>query len=292
MSTLLDAMLNAGLTHAPRNPQAGVINRFPGAGKPASNRAAWLFLFEDGQGAVFGDYSQGWQEIWQAERETPLTADERRAMMQAADKARRERQAEREATYRAASELAERDWLGSYLESGFHEYLQSKRIKPHGVRRFGHALAVPVRDIDGNLTSLQTIAPNGSKRFFSGGKVKGGMFIIGTPSNENTIQICEGYATGATLFEETGNPTICAFNAGNLMPVAIAVCGKWPSAEIIICGDDDRLAETNTGRTKANEAAAACGGLVAFPSFPDNAPESLSDFNDLACWLGGREVVV
>ena len=36
-----------------------VLRRFPGAGKKKSNKSAWIRCFEDGKGAVFGDYSQG-----------------------------------------------------------------------------------------------------------------------------------------------------------------------------------------------------------------------------------------
>ena len=39
-------------------------------------------------------------------------------------------------------------------------------------------LLLPVRDISGTLQSLQYIAPDGTKRFLTGGKVQGGHFII------------------------------------------------------------------------------------------------------------------
>ena len=73
-------------------------------------------------------------------------------------------------------------------------------------------------------------------------------------------------------------------NAGNLKPVALALRGDYPDTEIIIAGDDDRLTVGNPGRTSANAAAAACGGLVTFPEWPAEAPQALSDFNDLAAW--------
>ena len=40
----------------------------------------------------------------------------------------------------------------------------------------------------------------------------------------------------------------------------------------------------NPGRAAANAAAAAVGGQVAFPEWPEGAPDDLTDFNDLANW--------
>ena len=73
-------------------------------------------------------------------------------------------------------------------------------------------------------------------------------------------------------------------NAGNLKPVALALKAEHHSIEIIIAGDDDRCTEGNPGRTAANAAAIAVGGLVAFPDWPNSAPDTLTDFNDLYRW--------
>jgi putative DNA primase/helicase len=100
------------------------------------------------------------------------------------------------------------------------------------------------------------------------------------------VVICEGWATGCTLAEdEPGARVLAAVDAGNLVPVAIAARHCWPSTEIVIAGDDDRLTEGNPGATKARAAAIAANGLLALPEWPENAPESLTDFNDLAVWL-------
>jgi putative DNA primase/helicase len=41
----------------------------------------------------------------------------------------------------------------------------------------------------------------------------------------------------------------------------------------------------NPGATKAKAAAIASGALLALPQWPEDAPEHLTDFNDLAVWL-------
>ena len=73
-------------------------------------------------------------------------------------------------------------------------------------------------------------------------------------------------------------------NAGNLKSVAMALRAEYHSVEIIIAGDDDRRTDGNPGRTAANAAAVAAGGLVTFPEWPADAPDTLTDFNDLAVW--------
>ena len=59
----------------------GKWNRFPGEGKKRSNRAGWCLLFPDCAGGVFGDYSTGLHEIWQADRKR-LQAPQERAEFQ------------------------------------------------------------------------------------------------------------------------------------------------------------------------------------------------------------------
>jgi putative DNA primase/helicase len=84
---------------------------------------------------------------------------------------------------------------------------------------------------------------------------------------------------------ESKLPVLVAFNAGNLIPVALTARKRWPDAELIIAGDDDRGKEGNPGATKARQAAIAASALVTLPQWPDDAPKHLTDFNDLACWL-------
>ena len=56
----------------------------------------------------------------------------------------------------------------------------------------------------------------------------------------------------------TPNVTIlAAIDAGNLQDVALGACRRWPTTELVIAADDDRLTKGNPGITKANAAAAA-----------------------------------
>ena len=88
----------------------------------------------------------------------------------------------------------------------------------------------------------------------------------------------------------TGYCVIAACNAGNLKPVATIIRHFLPHTELIVCADDDQLNPNNPGLTKGREAAIAAGALLSKPIWPNCAPTSLKDFNDLSCWLAEQEV--
>ena len=134
------------------------------------------------------------------------------------------------------------------------------------------------------LVNLQRIALDGGKRFLFGGRVRGCYSPMGRIAPGKPLCICEGWATGATLHQDGGYTVACAMNSGNLKPVALALRAEYHTTEIIIAGDDDRRTDGNPGRTAANAAAAIAGCLVTFPEWPADAPDTLTDFNDLAVW--------
>jgi putative DNA primase/helicase len=185
-----------------------------------------------------------------------------------------------------ASEAAAALWAQGEAANA-HPYLTTKGAKAYGVKVFGDALLIPIRDTAGKLHSLQTIDGDGDKRFHPGGRVKGCYHAIGKPSgNDGRLIVCEGYATGASIHEATGAAVAVAFNAGNLEAVAVALRAKYPAMQLVIAADDDHLTEGNPGLTKAKAAALAVRALVAVPSFPAGRPDKATDFNDLHALMG------
>ena len=172
-----------------------------------------------------------------------------------------------------------------------HPYLKRKQIKPvKGLKQDPTTgdLIVPIYCKNGNIISRQTINKEGDKYFLKDGQTKGGYFDFGE-TTENIV-ICEGFATGASIFEATGYRVRCGFNCGNLKEVAITTREEYPKAHIIIAGDDDHKTEGNPGRIKAIEAASSIDTSVVFPDFGENRPEKATDFNDLHC-LNGLDAV-
>ena len=282
MSNTIDefrqAMTAAGL-EAPDHIEPGRVIKFPGHQKSGSTKAAWCFMFDDLRGGVFGDYSTNMESTWQASNSAPYTPAERQAHLANIKAMKAQREADTLATQLQASETA----LQRFNEATpctQHAYTGMKGAQCYGVRiDAAGALLVPMRDTAGKLHSLQTITPDGDKRFHPGGRIKGCYHAIGKP--DGRIIVCEGYATGASIHEATGDAVAVAFNAGGLEPVALALHAKHPGLQIIIAADDDHLTDGNPGLGKATAAALAVGGLVAVPSFPADRSDKATDFNDL-----------
>ncbi len=291
LSNFRDAIRATGL-EPPDAIEPGKLHRFPGNGKRPSNRAGWCLLFDDGLGGCFGDWSSGLSETWQEKRNKPYSQAEGAAFARRVEEAKKQAEAGRRTRQADAAKRAVAIWNAATPAPSGHPYLIHKRVRPRSARIHNGALTLPIVDFTSRLTSLQFIATDGGKLLLSGGR-KQGYFIpvAGDMKKPTRVIICEGWATGCTLAED--EPTalvLAAIDAGNLEPVAVATRRRWPSAELVIAGDDDRLTADNPGASKALAAAIASGALLAFPQWPKDAPEHLTDFNDLAVWLAGGGV--
>jgi len=284
ISQFREAIRAAGL-EPPDVIEPGKLHRFPGIGKRNGNTAGWCKLFDDGLGGCFGDWSSGFSDNWQEKRDKPFSQSERTAFMRRVEEARKHAEAERQQQYADTAEKAASIWNAATPANDNHPYLVRKGTKANGTRVHQGALVIPVRS-GGELHSLQFINDDGSKRFLSGGRISGGYFSIGTIEGADALCIAEGFATGATIHQATGYPVAVAFNAGNLEQVAKAMRHKLPALPIIICADDDVDTEGNPGITKANHAALVIGAKLAIPSFGDQRPAGVTDFNDMATLLG------
>ncbi|MDP1647416.1 MAG: toprim domain-containing protein [Rubrivivax sp.] len=265
----------------------GTLHRFAPTGRRGDD-AGWYVLHLDGVPAgAFGCWRTGYVENWCAKRESELTPAERRQFAKRVAEMRRQREAE-QARRQADAATAALARLDAAPPAGDHPYLQRKAVRAYGIRVEGAALLVPMRTSDGKLHSLQTITPDGTKRFMHGGRVRGCYFAIGRPNG--ALIVCEGFATGATIHEATGQAVAVAFNAGNLEPVARALRAKFPCASILIAGDDDHRTAGNPGRTAAEQAALSVGGIAVLPLFPVPRAAEATDFNDLAAACGLQAV--
>ena len=283
LSQFQDAIRATGL-QPPRVIIPGKLHRFPGVGKRSGNTAGWCKLFEDCLGGSFGDWSTGFSENWRAQRENPFSFAERTAFKRRVEETRTQVEKERKEKYAKAREIALTIW-NSAEPAMFHEYLRCKQVLPMGIRvDQHHNLLVPLTD-GKEIHSLQFIQPDGTKRFLKGGKTRGMFYQIKPQTQPEKLLICEGFATGATLYMDTKLPVLVAFNACNLKSVALAARKRWPDAELIVTGDDDRETDGNPGAAKAREAAFSARALLALPQWPEDAPKHLTDFNDLNCWL-------
>ena len=223
------------------------------------------------------DYSTGLYEVWQAERATPYTKEERKAFAEQCERDRLNRERDRVEAQAKAARKARRFIDNAICADTVYAcmtYLIRKNIKAHGAKTGGSTgltgvLILPLYNEDGWLVNVQFIAPDGEKRFLSGGQKKACFWWLGKKTS--TILIAEGFATAASLYESTGNQVFIAYDAGNLIHVARIVRAKNPTSEIIIAGDND---VSGTGQTAARAAALAISCKYIIP------PTVGHDWND------------
>lgn len=271
-ATMLDAMGMAALAPAKAlelRPDGRLV-RYRVEGDKAGSRNGWAVL-HDGpmQAGAFGSWKTGATHSWCEARTKPPTPAERAELQRAVRAMQQAREAEQQAVQASARDRAGKLWRRSHPAHDGHPYLCAKGVQAIGVRQLREALLVPARDADGVLHTLQFISPDGSKRFLSGGRIRGCYFAMGRP--DRVLLLAEGLATGATLHEATGHAVAVAFNCGNLEPVARALRAKFPALRIVLCADNDQQTPGNPGVTYARAAARAVGGFLAIPRFEEIA---------------------
>lgn len=226
---------------------------------------AWYKACDNGDsyGGTVGHWRLNIKRNWSSRSRKEFTPAERAEYAARMAAQREKEQAERQQLHAEARKKAAVQWSQAQPADPSHPYLVKKSVGIHGIRQHGDSLVIPLRKADGTLTGLQFIKPDGSKKFLSGSEITGAYHTIGGKPTDS-ILIAEGYSTSATLFEISGQPTACAFNAGNLKPVALAIREKFPSITIIIAADADPV-----GIRSAESAAAAVGGSVVIPDFSE-----------------------
>lgn len=278
--TFRQAMQTAGIETDAAIIADGTLQRFHVAGDRSGSKNGWYVLHADDPAAgQFGCFKRGISETWCAKTYTTLSPEEKTrytAKMEAARKQRDEETAKLQADCRAW--CAER-WKQGKEATNAHPYLKRKGVHAYGLRLLRDAIMVPLYDTARNIHGMQFIGPDGEKKFKVGTAKQGHYFPIGKPK-EKTLLVCEGYATGASLHEATGQAVAVAFDAGNLKPVAEALRQKYPDFRLIICADNDQWGDSNTGVIKATEAALVVAGMLTIANIQDTTDKP-TDFNDL-----------
>lgn len=276
-------------------PPIELPGRFPGRDKKPSNKAGSAWLYQNCAGGEWKDHSTGecGQVFVNSKPDTRMSSTSK---YKPCAKESEQYRAIKAQKHRSASLEAKRTLDASTECPDDFPYLVRKGVTTGKNARFHNAnIILPVQCVaTGELLSLQSIDENGGKLFMAGGKTSGGATCCSETDLQHATQImvCEGWVTGRSIFEHF--PTsfvLAAFSAGNLLKVTTAAATRWPDKKLIIVGDDDRHTKGNPGATAAKKAALATGAALMLPDFPEDAPQHLSDFNDLCVWLAKGEVV-
>jgi phage/plasmid primase-like uncharacterized protein len=238
---------------------------------------------------VFGNW-KGYPErvVWSSKRResmSPIEVARLEAQIVEAKRLRDEALALQRAE---AATKAKASWAEAIPALPEYPYLAAKGIQPHGARVADGKLMIPVMNGD-DLVSLQYIDATGEKKFLFHGRTKGCFHVIGAEESD-IVRVAEGFATGATLHELTGDMVYVCFNTGNIMDVVGKAKDRHPEAIIIICGDDDHGTVGNPGRAKANAAGDVHRCAVVYPEFGKKAKDKDTDFNDMVRLYGADAV--
>lgn len=265
----------------------GRIHRFRGEDDKRGKKNAWYLAFDNPLVVTYGSWKDPDARYTFCESGETQPSDEDRKRIAAAMEQRKIEDAKRKR--RNAARIS-RIWEAA-TPAKRHKYLTAKQIKAHGARTFGKRLVIAMRNSQREVVGLQLIYPNGFKRYMKGSQPTGSYYGIGKPNG--TLYICEGFATGATVYELTGSAVAVAFSSGNLGSVTRAMRANLPDTKIVICADNDqwttiRIAagdQPNPGVYYATQAANQSGCELRIPEFSDVETKP-TDFNDLRALEG------
>ncbi|HHQ4573302.1 TPA: toprim domain-containing protein [Aeromonas veronii] len=253
-------------------------NRFHIVGDRSGTQNGWVKVIEPSKLFIFGSWKTGERFIWRANG--PAVPSYIRAQL--SQKAK-EAEAHRLAETKAKALVEAKEIWGAAEPPFQHAYLARKQISGVGARQFGSRLIVPVFNARSQLLSLQHIDESGNKRFHRSLSPKGGFLLLGpSPMPGAPILLCEGYATGVTLFENLGMSVAIAFSADNLLEVGRIIRSLFSRSKLWVCADNDHATAGNPGLTKARAAAYQLHGRLIVPP----TISGISDFNDLFCLSG------
>lgn len=141
-------------------------------------------------------------------------------------------------------------------------------------------LMIPQFNAQGELRSFETIGYQGAKYALKVGEKNGLSVALGQVKNGEPVIITEGYATGATLHEQTNRAVLVAFGKGGLLAVAQQIREHCPDSKIYIGADNDHSKTENVGLLDAQKVAqTVTNTYVLAPQF--DAGDKGKDWNDV-----------
>ena len=231
--------------------QTGKIQRFSTNGK-RGDLAGWCIWH--GKAGAFGDWRTGESHTWRSGHYQRLSKAERQRIEKQIRQAEARRKHELEAGYQRMAQQARADIQGYLPATADHPYLIEKGILPHDALIDGQNVLIIPMYYNGEIVSYQRIYPmrlpdGTNKRFLKGGRKKGCYHPIGNKGTSD-LGICEGFVTGASIHEATGDDVIVAFDVGNLLPVAKAMREQYPGRRFMFWADDETASRKTSALSK------------------------------------------
>jgi phage/plasmid primase-like uncharacterized protein len=286
-----EAILNV-LNHAPEVIEPDKFVRFATSERRGDD-AGWCKLFADLRGGVFGCNRASIGETWQAERDRPMTREQRAELARQVAEATAERvRVQREQWAENATRIARLraqcvplvpgDPATLYLKRrGFGGVwplpacLRLHRALPYwdGDQKIGDfpAMVAPLVSPSGQIVALHRTyltadgrkadVPTVKKLTATAGLLAGACIPLHEPSR-GVIGISEGIETALAAWLASSVPTVAAYSAGNLAAY------RWPAGvqRLVIFADSDRAGREAADALRARAFAAWLHCSVMTPS--------------------------
>ena len=269
----------------------GIIHRFSTNGKAGDDAGYYaLHSTEFGIAGIIGDhrrsFGNGETHITVKGFSRPLSPLEHTRMQEAIKQAIEEKKKLKAEKQDKTAENVLSIWENAGFADPEHPYIKAKGLlSAHGSKITGDGrLIVPMYSSKGKIRSLQYISAEGNKRYHTGGEVRGKFWILGDITD--AVFVAEGFATGATIREETDLPVAVAYSANNIPPVVENIRALFPDIKITIVADND---ESGTGENYANQAASKHNCLVITPPTKGDVNDYRQSGGDVKSLLLGTE---
>ncbi len=318
----LDAMRLHGLRPKGLPIMDGTLRYVPVEGnKGREVSGAYKGFYDEGRpaGAIYNYKLGGFITAWKADGEAvAMSASEQAALAERTAAREAEKMRERVAREDAGAAVAKGLIAGARPADASHPYLVGKGVGAHGLyvgapgqtvtvqgedgKPRQHSVAgrllVPLRNVEGEIRNVQTIAADGTKLYLSGAQKIGTMHLLGDLRPGEPVAVTEGYATAATVHRADGMTVAMALDTSNLAPVALALRRRDPDRPLYMAADNDHHlplrepAKANAGKEKAEAAGAAADARVLLaPEVPQRAAAGKgTDWNDYEAQHGRTAV--
>lgn len=261
------------------------------------NKKPHLFVILHRGGATFGDWrhQSGSIQVWEKDWKETTIFERKDRCIERDSFAKRKEMLMKKTVLSCARLVSEEAFSKNICKAATidNAYAKIKRIIPYYGLQVRSYLIVRLTDINHNLQSLQYIKPH-FKKWKKNTSIKNGMVWLSEKLSKDysgPIWLCEGYATGCTIYQAMGAPVVCAMSASNLPGVALALKREFVFSQIKICADNDQFTKENIGLKEAENAAKLTNSNIYYPVFSYiNVQTKPTDFNDLFCLNGIEEV--
>lgn len=276
-TSLFDDMAKNGLPCHHELSLDAQLHRY-GKNGPSDSKDEWYWGIQTEQ-FTYCTYGSWSSEEKFTYRSGNISQEQRLAFEREVEQARKKYYEEKLHEQQKAAARAQ-DILSKCVTANEHPYKDRKHISSD-ILLHEQNVIVPFQNINGEVETVQSINADGEKKFLYQGKTKGNFHLIGQLKSPKKIYICEGFATGHSIYQATHETVIVCGSLNNIIPVTIQIKVKYPETKLYLCQDVGEVADKNAKQWKDK-----FNGVVYKPK----SDQKGYDFNDMHVHQGIEKV--